>query len=82
MLSTAGLTLALSIGIGIGIGILLDQHFKTRWWTIVFAILGTVAGFQQLIRMVMKANADEERREDRRDLAKRRRKDEQEIGKQ
>jgi F0F1-type ATP synthase assembly protein I len=73
MLSTAGLTLALSVGVGIVIGILLDKHFKTHWWTIVFAILGTVAGFQQLFRIVARANADEERR----DLAKRRRQDEE-----
>ncbi len=60
MLSTVGLTLALSIGVGVGLGVLLDRWFKTNWLVIVFTILGVLAGFQQLIRAVIRANAEEE----------------------
>lgn len=61
MLSSVGLTLALSVGIGIGIGLLLDRWLRTNWLVILFTILGVIAGFQQLIRTVIQANAEQER---------------------
>lgn len=60
MVSSVGLTLALSVGIGIGFGLLLDRWFHTNWLVIVFTLLGVVAGFQQLIRTVIQANAEQE----------------------
>lgn len=60
MLSTAGLTMALSVAIGVGIGYWLDQKFKTGGLlVIVFAIVGIIAGFQQLFKIVSQANADQ-----------------------
>lgn len=61
MLSTAGLTLALSVGIGVGIGVLLDRWLKTNWLVIVFTLLGTAAGFRELIRTVIRANEEQEK---------------------
>lgn len=64
MLSTAGLTMALSVAIGVGIGYYLDQRFNTGGLlVIVFAIVGIIAGFQQLFKIVNRANADQERGE-------------------
>lgn len=60
MLSTAGLTMALSVAVGVGIGYWLDQKFKTGGLlVIVFAIVGIIAGFQQLFKIVSQANADQ-----------------------
>jgi F0F1-type ATP synthase assembly protein I len=71
MLSTAGLTLALSIAVGVGIGVLLDRWLGTNWLVIVFTLLGVFAGFRELIRIVIRANAEQEAQEaeerDRRD---------------
>jgi F0F1-type ATP synthase assembly protein I len=61
MLSSVGLTLALSVGVGGGIGYALDRWLGTKWLVILFTILGVIAGFQQLIRAVIQANADQER---------------------
>jgi ATP synthase protein I len=61
MLSTAGLTLALSVVIGVAIGYFLDRWLNTRGiMVIVFAIVGVIAGFKQLIQMVSRANAEQE----------------------
>ncbi len=60
MLSTIGLTLAISIGLGIGLGILLDRWLGTNWIVIVGTLLGVIAGFQQMIRAVIRANAEQE----------------------
>jgi ATP synthase protein I len=61
MLSTAGLTLALSVVIGVAIGYFLDRWLNTRGiMVIVFAIVGVVAGFKQLIQIVARANAEQE----------------------
>ena len=60
MLSTIGLTMALSIAVAIGIGLLLDRWLHKPWIIMVFALLGVIAGFQQMIRTVMQASAEEE----------------------
>ena len=39
---------------GFAIGYLLDKAFGTRWLYIPFLILGSVAGFVQFIRQIMK----------------------------
>ena len=61
LLSTAGLTLALSVGVGVGLGLLLDGWLKTNFMVIVFALVGTVAGFRQLILAVNRVNEEQDR---------------------
>jgi F0F1-type ATP synthase assembly protein I len=46
--------------VGYAIGYLLDKSFHTRYLTIVFAILGIVAGFVQLIRQLMRDTRDDQ----------------------
>jgi len=62
-LAAAGMTLAFCVVIGAGIGYWLDNHFKTTWWTPVWAIIGVIAGFRELILAVNQANrADDQER--------------------
>lgn len=62
MLSGIGLTLALSVGVGIGLGLLVDHYFHTKnWGVIIGAVIGVTAGFQQMIKTVIQANAEQER---------------------
>ena len=69
-LAAAGMTLAFCVVIGAGFGYWLDGRFKTTWWTPVFAVLGVIAGFRELIRAVNAANrADDEERAQRRRAA-------------
>jgi ATP synthase protein I len=52
---TVGLNLVLSTFVGLAIGILLDKLFDTSpWLTIIFLILGIIAGFRELFRMSKK----------------------------
>ena len=46
---------------GYAIGYLLDKAFGTKWLYIPFLILGSVAGFVQFIRQIMKDTDDNER---------------------
>ena len=58
-LSTLGLTLVFSTFIGLAIGIALDKLFHTRpYLTIVFLVLGIVAGFVNLFRSVKRGDKD------------------------
>ena len=45
---------------GYAIGYLLDKAFGTKWLYILFLILGSVAGFVQFIRQIMKDTDDNE----------------------
>ncbi len=57
-LSTVGLTLAIAVGIGAVGGLYLDDYLGTEpWLTILGVLLGSVAGFHQLIREI-KQSAD------------------------
>ena len=47
---------------GYAIGYLLDKAFGTHWLYIPFLILGSVAGFVQFIRQIMKDTDDNESR--------------------
>jgi F0F1-type ATP synthase assembly protein I len=47
------LLLPASTFVGYVIGYYLDRAFGTQWLTVVFIILGSVAGFVQLIRQIM-----------------------------
>ena len=67
-LSTIGLNLVLSTFVGLGMGYGLDHVFdkylgmKTSpWFTIIFLILGIIAGFREMIRMARKYNADNQK---------------------
>lgn len=45
--------------VGLVIGHYLDKAFGTHWLTVVFLILGSVAGFVSLIRQIMKDSNDD-----------------------
>ena len=51
--------LPLSTMVGYAIGYLLDKAFGTHWLYIPFLILGTVAGFVQLIRTLLRDTRDD-----------------------
>ena len=53
--STVGLNLVLSTFVGLAIGYGLDSLFHTSpWLTIIFLVLGIIAGFRELLRMAKK----------------------------
>ncbi len=57
--STVGLTLVLSTVIGLAIGIWLDRVFNTGpWLTLVFLVLGIVAGFRNFYRFMTKSTRE------------------------
>ena len=60
MLSTAGLTLAFSIAIGGAAGYWLDQRLGTNWIILVGFVLGVVAGFRELFRIVRRVIAEQD----------------------
>ncbi len=51
--------LPVSTLVGYVIGYYLDKAFGTSWLRIVFLILGSVAGFVQLIRQIMRDTRDD-----------------------
>ncbi len=52
---TVGLNLVFATFIGLAIGYFLDKLFNTSpWLTIIFLILGIVAGFRELWRLAAK----------------------------
>ncbi len=52
-LSTIGVTLVAATAIGLGIGYGLDRWLGTNpWFTLIFTLLGIVAGFVNLFRDV------------------------------
>jgi ATP synthase protein I len=53
--STVGLNLVLSTFVGLAIGYGLDSFFNTSpWLTIIFLIIGIIAGFRELFRIAKK----------------------------
>lgn len=64
--SMVGLQLVFASCIGFAIGYLLDTKvFKTfPWLTIIFFILGIIAGFRDLFRMAMKSTKNESDKKD------------------
>jgi len=53
--STVGINLVLSTFVGLAIGYGLDSLFHSSpWLTIIFLILGIIAGFRELLRMAKK----------------------------
>ncbi|MDD2389393.1 MAG: AtpZ/AtpI family protein [Desulfobacterales bacterium] len=54
--SSLGLSIALSIFIGLGIGVYLDKKFDTSpWLTLIFLILGIIAGFRNIAIAIRKS---------------------------
>ena len=54
--SHLGFILPTSIVVGLAIGAALDHWLKTSWITLVGLLVGCVAGFTELIRIIMKAS--------------------------
>jgi F0F1-type ATP synthase assembly protein I len=69
--STIGFTLVLATVVGFGMGLGLDRLFKTGfdnhlgvgWFTILFTLLGIIAGFREMMRAVIRLNEDADRNE-------------------
>ena len=55
--SSIGLSVSLSIFIGLGVGVYLDHHVfgTTPWLTIIFLILGILAGYRNIGLAIKKA---------------------------
>lgn len=53
-----GFVLPASIVVGLVIGAALDRWLKTSWITLVGLLLGCVAGFVELVRILMKASKE------------------------
>ncbi len=53
--STLGLTIVIATFIGLAVGIWLDRVFNTSpWLTVIFLILGIIAGFRNFYRFMSK----------------------------
>jgi ATP synthase protein I len=54
--SSLGISVALAIFIGLGIGVWLDRKFDTSpWLTLVFLVLGIIAGFRNIALVIKRA---------------------------
>jgi len=54
--SSIGLSVAFAIFIGLGVGVYLDRRFETSpWCTLIFLLLGIIAGFRNIALAVRKA---------------------------
>jgi ATP synthase protein I len=55
--STVGINLVVSTFVGFAIGYwLIDKHFNTSpWFTVVFTLLGIIAGFRYLFKIASRA---------------------------
>lgn len=63
--STVGMNLVLATFVGLAIGYGLDKYFGTRpWLTIIFLILGIIAGFRELARIAKRYDDDGSRQND------------------
>ena len=56
--SHMGFILPASIVVGLGIGAALDHWLKTSWITLAGLLVGCVAGFAELIRLVIAAGKE------------------------
>ena len=56
--SHMGLVLPASVVAGLAIGAALDRWLHTEWITLAGLLLGAVAGFTELIRMLMQASKE------------------------
>jgi ATP synthase protein I len=54
--STLGLTIVIATFIGLALGLWLDKVFDTSpWLTVIFLILGIIAGFRNFYRFMTKS---------------------------
>ncbi len=54
--SSLGLSVSLAIFIGLGIGVWLDRKFDTSpWFTLIFLVLGIIAGFRNIALVIKRA---------------------------
>ncbi len=54
--SSLGISVALAIFIGLGIGVWLDRKFETSpWLTLIFLLMGIVAGFRNIALVIKRA---------------------------
>jgi ATP synthase protein I len=61
--SSIGLEMGFSVAIGAAIGYFLDRYFNTApWLTMIFLILGVVAGFRSLFSMMKDIDKDDRKR--------------------
>jgi F0F1-type ATP synthase assembly protein I len=58
--TSLALLLPVSTFVGYGIGYWLGERFGAPWLQIVFLILGSVAGFVQLIRQILQDSKDDD----------------------
>lgn len=59
--SAVGFEMVLSVGVGAAIGVYLDRYFGTKpWLTLAFIILGSIAGFIEIFRLVKKYERERE----------------------
>ncbi|MFN3396174.1 MAG: AtpZ/AtpI family protein [Thermodesulfovibrionales bacterium] len=60
--STIGIHLVLTTFVGFAIGYFLDRLFGTSpWLTVIFLIIGIVAGFRELLRIARKQDGSNKR---------------------
>ncbi len=61
--SSIGLEMGFSVAIGAAMGYYLDKYFNTSpWLTIIFLILGVVAGFRSLFSLMKDIDKKERKR--------------------
>ncbi len=61
--STVGVEMGLSVAIGVAIGYYLDRYFHSGpWLTLIFLMLGVVAGFRSLFSLMKDFDKDERRK--------------------
>jgi len=61
--SAIGLEIGFSVAIGVAIGYYLDRYFKTGpWLTLIFLILGVVAGLRSLFSLIKEIDKNERRK--------------------
>lgn len=61
LVSTMGLSLVLATVIGLAVGYYLDKAFGTNpWLTLIFLVLGIVAGFRNLFIIMKRAQRMDE----------------------
>ena len=56
--SHLGLILPASVVVGLAIGAALDRWLKTSWITLAGLLVGCVAGFAEMIRIIMNASKE------------------------
>jgi F0F1-type ATP synthase assembly protein I len=57
--SHMGMILPASVVVGLAIGTVLDKHFHTKWMTLTGLLVGAVAGFAELIRLILRASKEQ-----------------------